>query len=269
MPFNLRALARKSVQQLLSKRGAVAVRETSQVHILRLVEKLRPLDSGHGLIRLGGPNDGGYLIPNDLEGVTACFSPGVSETSAFERDCAQLGMHLFLADYSVERVGPELDGLDYTFTRRFVGPDPAPEYLSFPKWLMESSAPEGDWMLQMDIEGSEYAVLLETPLEDLAKFRIICIEFHQLTHLWNDDYARFVQLAIDRLCVHHQCVHLHPNNAGNMNSHRGICLPDTLELTFLRKDRFPEKVAKATIPHPLDAPNVTHLPEVRLSAPWI
>ena len=29
------------------------------------------------LVRLGGNNDGGYLLPNDLEGITACFSPGV------------------------------------------------------------------------------------------------------------------------------------------------------------------------------------------------
>jgi len=88
MPPTLRTWARAGVQRLLSQRGAVAVRETPHDQILQFVENLRPVDSGHGLVRLGGANDGGYLIPNDLQGITACFSPGVSETSAFERDCA-------------------------------------------------------------------------------------------------------------------------------------------------------------------------------------
>lgn len=177
-------------------------------------------------------------------------------------------MHLFLADYSVERVGPELEGFPYTFTRRFVGPDPAPEFVSFPVWLRESSVPAGDWMLQMDIEGGEYPVLLETPLEELAKFRIICIELHQITALWNEDFFQYVRLAIDRLCVHHRCVHLHANNAGSEKSHRGIQLPDLLEVTFLRKDRMPLQPALAPLPHPLDAPNLAHLPELKLAAPW-
>lgn len=268
MQKNFRSFARAGVQKLLSQLGAVAVRETPQLKILQFIQSLRPVDSGHGLIRLGGAGDGGYLIPDDLEGISACFSPGVSETSAFERDCAQRGMHLFLADYSVEQVGPELEGFPYKFSRRFVGPDPAPEFISFPEWLRASTAPEGDWMLQMDIEGGEYPVLLETPLEDLAKFRIICIEFHQLTHLWNDDFFNFVRLAIDRLCVHHRCVHLHANNAGSEKIHRGIQLPDTLEVTFLRKDRMPSQPSLASLPHPLDAPNVAHLPELKLSSMW-
>lgn len=269
MQTNFSSIARAVAQKLLSQRGAVAVRETPRQKILEFIQNLRPVDSGHGLIRLGGAGDGGYLIPDDLDGISACFSPGVSETSAFERDCAQHGMHLFLADFSVEQVGPELEGFPYQFIRRFVGPDPAPEFISFPEWLRASSAPEGDWMLQMDIEGGEYPVLLETPLEDLAKFRIICIEFHQITALWNEDFFSFVRLAVDRMLVHHRCVHIHANNAGSVKSHKGIDLPDLLEITFLRKDRMPATVAPATLPHPLDAPNLHHLPDLQLKAPWI
>ena len=269
MQTNFSSIAQAVAQKLLSQRGAVAVRETPRQKILEFIQNLRPIDSGHGLIRLGGAGDGGYLIPDDLDGISACFSPGVSETSAFERDCAQHGMHLFLADFSVEQVGPELEGFPYQFIRRFVGPDPAPEFISFPEWLRASSAPEGDWMLQMDIEGGEYPVLLETPLEDLAKFRIICIEFHQITALWNEDFFSFVRLAVNRMLVHHRCVHIHANNAGSVKSHKGIDLPDLLEITFLRKDRMPATVAPATLPHPLDAPNLHHLPDLQLKAPWI
>jgi hypothetical protein len=36
------------------------------------------------LIRLGADGDGGYLVPDDLEDVAACFSPGVDDRASFE-----------------------------------------------------------------------------------------------------------------------------------------------------------------------------------------
>ena len=46
--------ARNAVNGLLSTRGAVAVRQTAKEDIIRFLEKLRPLESGYGLTRLGG-----------------------------------------------------------------------------------------------------------------------------------------------------------------------------------------------------------------------
>ena len=34
-----------------------------------LVAKLKPVDTGIELIRVGGDNDGGYLLPDDMEGI--------------------------------------------------------------------------------------------------------------------------------------------------------------------------------------------------------
>jgi hypothetical protein len=50
---------------------------------------MRPVSTKYDLIRLGGPHDGGYLVPNGLVGIQACFSPGVSKVSNFELDLAQ------------------------------------------------------------------------------------------------------------------------------------------------------------------------------------
>lgn len=36
-----------------------------------------PLTTNIELIRVGSNFDGGYLVPNDLQGIEACFSPGV------------------------------------------------------------------------------------------------------------------------------------------------------------------------------------------------
>ena len=40
------------------------------------------------LIRLGNDGDGGYLVPDDLNGIEACFSPGVAGNVNFEKALA-------------------------------------------------------------------------------------------------------------------------------------------------------------------------------------
>ena len=50
-----------------------------------LVKRLRPVTTEHELIRIGADADGGYLVPNDLSGLTACFSPGVDDIASFEQ----------------------------------------------------------------------------------------------------------------------------------------------------------------------------------------
>ena len=47
-----------------------------------LIKALRPVQTKIRLIRVGGANDGGYLIPDDLEGIAACFSPGVADITS-------------------------------------------------------------------------------------------------------------------------------------------------------------------------------------------
>jgi hypothetical protein len=52
--------------------------------ISRFFEILRPRSSPFQLLRLGGSGDGAYLVPNDLAGIAACFSPGVNNFKNFE-----------------------------------------------------------------------------------------------------------------------------------------------------------------------------------------
>jgi len=63
---------------------------------------MTPVISNHKLIRVGGDSDGSYLVPDDLDGVTMCFSPGVSIEADFEFQLANRGMKCYLADYSVD-----------------------------------------------------------------------------------------------------------------------------------------------------------------------
>lgn len=67
------------------------------------------------------PNgDGGYLVPNDLEGIEACFSPGVDKISEFELDCLNYGMKIYMPDKSVEKPNLNLSEGAYSFIDNFL-----------------------------------------------------------------------------------------------------------------------------------------------------
>lgn len=58
--------------------------------------------------------DGGYLIPDDLEGISACFSPGVDDRATFETSLIARGIPCFLADASVDKAPIDGDMIHFT-----------------------------------------------------------------------------------------------------------------------------------------------------------
>ena len=66
-----------------------------------LIEVMRPQPSPKPLVRLGGYRDGAYLLPDDLEDIVACFSPGVSGVKHFEDELHDTyGIPSHMCDFS-------------------------------------------------------------------------------------------------------------------------------------------------------------------------
>jgi hypothetical protein len=92
----------------------------------------------------------------------------------------------------------------------------------------EADQRDGDLLLQMDIEGNEYASILATPDEVLTRFRIIAM----LTDIG------------------------------------GFVAPRVFELTLLRKDRSEALGFAQAFPHPLDRPCERRTPDLPLPENW-
>lgn len=231
-----------------------------------LLKSLAPMRTDHALIRLGAAGDGGYLVPDDLAGVQACFSPGVSSVSAFERACADRGMKVFLADKTV--AGPAESHPLFHFTRKHVGATTDDGVMTMADWVRQSVGDStSDLLLQMDIEGAEYETLLATPDELLRRFRVVVIEFHWLDHLWSKPFFNVASSAIRKLLQSHVCTHIHPNNCCGSLTRARIEIPRVCEFTFLRRDRAGGTVPATQFPHPLDADN-TGNPPLAVPAIW-
>jgi hypothetical protein len=219
----------------------------------RLIEMARPWRTEHPLIRLGSVNDGGYLLPDDLDGIVACFSPGVSDQASFEEAVLARGVACYQADASVER-SPVEDHPLVHFDRKFLGPATEGEFMSLSDWLEEKEPQRrGDLLLQMDIEGAEWLTLAATTDELLSRFRIICIEFHRLEHLFSPFAFDIMEGVFERLLRQFYVVHVHPNNWSEAAAvSRRYQVPGVLEYTFLRKDRVKQKWPAVQFPHELD-----------------
>ncbi len=242
-----------------AKRNELLLSASERSQVEKLLRKFAPKSCEHNLIRIGPELDGGYILPDDLEDLKALYSPGVSDTLGFDMRIAERGIPCFLADGTVDQPA-NMHSL-MTFDKMMIGDGPKDTFIPLEDWVAKTSPQQGDMMLQMDIEGAEYDVLIETPSALLERFRIIVLELH-----WLDDYLfgakrEKLEKLMNHLQKNHIICHLHPNNVTPPVEILGQKIPPIIELTLLRKDRVGDTlVVDAAYPHPFDAVNDSDLP---------
>lgn len=256
---------KKGVRSLLLDSGVWIERAAPDSAILELLGEMRPRESSIPLRRFGSAGDGGYLIPDDLEGIGACISPGVSTECSFDRDIANLGIDVFMADASVE--GPPETNARFHFSKLFLDTFKSADTVTLDEFC-RPVAPGRDLLLEMDIEGAEYRVLNSVSDELLSRFRIMAIEFHYLDSLFTPFGLREISTVFRRLLRTHTIVHIHPNNVLPPVGHGVVRIPPAMEFTFLRKDRSVFGDHSLAFPHPLDSTNLGDLPGYALPECW-
>lgn len=260
----IRGFARRTVGSL-GRRLA----PSAEADVRSALSLIRPWDVGIPLIRVGGEGDGGYLVPDDLSGVIALLSPGVSHAWDFERDLGdRFSIPSYMIDGSVD-APPDLSELQQ-FSREWLSTSTGEGRVSLTDWITRvDPIGESDLILQMDIEGAEWKILAATAPELLARFRIVVVEYHGLPWMSLKPalHRRFMP-ALNAMSRDFVVVHVHANNCCGTEDLNGIAVPRALEVTYLRRDRIRQRAVRARLPHPLDRDCVNYLPPLRLSADW-
>ena len=247
--------------------GMALLEGAPRERVAALVRSLRPQYLPGDLVRVGGPGDGGYLVPRDIEHYELLISPGIGETYEFDRFFFSRGVPCVLVDASVDL--PPLPNVAHV--KQFVGSvtSEADGLVSLADLLAEHGAGGSRAVLQMDIEGAEYEVISATPQAVLERFGVIAMEAHHLGGLCYRGMFPLLEAAFRRLLKTHFVAHLHANNSGRAIPYGGVEIPDTLEFTFLHRGQY-QAVADCGFrsPHPLDAPSVASLPELPVPRCW-
>lgn len=220
-------------------RNSRALGLTSGSEFRIFMSSMFPVDNGHALVRIGPNGDGGYVLPDDFEGINYCFSPGSDLLWEFERE---IGDRFKIVSHICDSLDkkPENLGELQVYNESWLGPFTSGKYTSLADWIRSSIdiSKSGDWLLQIDIEGAEYLSLLAVPEDILLRFRVIILEAHSLDALMNRfSFEEFLSPFFQRLMKDFDLVHLHGNNCCGLWEYEGIQYPRIAEFTWHRKDR--------------------------------
>jgi len=231
------------LNSFLQARGLSMTHVTSQKRFHELVELLTPIEVKTEKLTLGGEWPGCYTIPDDIQGVRACISPGVGDTVSFELELFEkYNVPSILVDSTV--ACPSNLPKSFIYLSHLVAPISSKDlnYVSLPELIELSDARfgSGDCILSIDIEGNEIDIFKYISPVDLKRFRIIVVEFHYLD-LWADNeyFDNYIWPVFNKLFKLFELVNIHDTNAsyGGPKIHN-FKFPAALEMTFWRKDRI-------------------------------
>ena len=268
--MNIKTRMKKFFQYFALKMGLIVNKIPPSNDLEAFLSRFRDRYVAIDLIRIGGDDDGGYLMPNNIDSIEYCFSPGVDYTASFESELSKkYNIKSFMADASVSSA--PLEDNNFTFIKKFLGSKTEGEFITLSDWMKESIFEDNKGkILQMDIEGGEYDVLTYESSETLAMFSSILIEFHGMQNMFDRNFLKMVSGIFEKLYQNFSICHVHPNNCSGIASFNGLDIPRVFEVTFIRNDLVNTcKIDLPIIlPHPLDRSNVQNTSEIIMPEIW-
>lgn len=216
------------------------------------------------LVRLGRPNDGGYvMLDRGLDGVPA-YSLGVGDDVSWDLAMAERGCDVWLYDHTITALPETHPALHWE--RVGIAAESAGDMRSLADLITANGHQDRtDLILKMDIEGAEWEVLEVAASETLAQFSQIVMEVHGMAPDINEGHERRAAV-LRRLNETHQLFHVHGNNWGSLAIVGGIPIVDVMELCYARRGDYSFTPTTQVFPTPLDQPCHPERPDYFLGA---
>jgi FkbM family methyltransferase len=211
------------------------------------------------LKRYGAAGDGGYILSESLtEQSNIVYSYGVGnndEGVSFDKSMASHGKKLFLYDASINSFW--YNPPQFNFKSEYVNSK------NIYKHIQENNhLDDKNMILKMDIEGCEYETLINCEDRVFDHFSQIILELHDVVNECNDanlignirnindTEARWMNKInlLTRLNKDFYVVHIHGNNWVKTKT-EGLC--DVLEVTYIKKSKFTDKLELSNTPCPV------------------
>jgi hypothetical protein len=192
--------------------------------------------TGLAKTRLGAPHDGGYVIVDELKGVTNMLSFGIGGNVDFESEMVMRGIQqVIMCDHTITKLPREHPS--FLWRKQAVGAHDSDTMCTISRLLREHSLTDDhNLFLKCDVEDCEWDLIESTSSSEWAQFSQMVFEFHYFEQML--DPARFarVKSCLEKLAQTHVCVHVHGNSHGPLSLVNGIALPQCLEITYVRRD---------------------------------
>jgi len=234
-------------------------------HIINLLSLLTPRDILYfKKIRIGAPNDGGYVVLDKLNPTQKIFSYGLSWNLAFDHDFAQRGHNVYMFDHTIENLTVQHPYFHWAKEGISTEVDVLGPMSTLEDHLSKFAAQEKNIILKMDIEGAEWKVLEKAPLETLLCAEQIILELHDFRKIKEEAWYASAYTALKKLTDNFLLFHVHANNCAPIVLVDNIAVADVLEVSFVRKDLVTSTQSQTFYPTHLDAPNNVDAPDFAL-----
>jgi len=256
------------LNNILNLFNAKCYRQVSEKKIKDLISLFKPFSLNIQLKRIGSNNDGGYLVPDILDDVKYCFSPGVGNSSNFEKDLEKYNITSFLADKNVN--GPATELKKFNFDKKNINSFNCIDKININDWIYSKidKSEINKSILQIDTDGYEYEILLSINEEILSEIKILLVEFHGLELIGNEFFYNIVESTLEKIKLYHTPIHIHPNNCCGNHKINKFKIPSVLEVIFLNNSLSDNKKEINSLPHKLDSRNVKKKKDIILESYW-
>jgi hypothetical protein len=215
------------------------------------------------MVRLGSQTDGGYVVFDDFDSNDIALSFGIGDNNSFDQSIGSLVSVVHMYDHTVP--GPPIEFENGNFHRFGISHIDRVQFLTVPAILADIPK-EKELILKIDIEGAEWEIFRSLDRNQLSRFKQIVGEFHNIHNLVRNEKGQELVLSVLKCLTNsHTFVNLHPNNWGRADIIQGFLVPDVLEFTLVRNDRFSYFQDQRNNRANLNRPNNPLAPEIYLN----
>ncbi|MFM1985957.1 MAG: hypothetical protein RIS18_174 [Actinomycetota bacterium] len=207
----------------------------------------------------GTHGDGGYLLIDDLSDSDTLISGGIGDNDSFEREIAPYIKQIQMFDHTIKNY--KVPASNSKFHQLKISEHNGLNEISIEKIATDN--PSEDYLLKLDIEGDEWAVLDSLETVFLDKFRQIIVEFHYFNRGIQFDFPRIVRV-LEKLMTNHSPFSIHANNHGKYMYFGDQSFPQTLEIGFARNRSYELRLEKEVSRHTLQHQNAEEYEEFLL-----
>ena len=236
-----------------------------------IISLLMPMDvAGGSYVRVGRKFDGGYVMLDNFskDNVAAAYSFGISNDVSWDEAIAARGINVFLFDHTID--GLPRQHPQFHFAKLGVTGYQRGENLETLGGLLKKNAhaASNNLIMKMDIEGCEWDVFGAAPADVIGRFAQIVVELHGLCPAAPDPQYLLLVNVLKKINQTHQCVHVHANTNCDRLWVGDLVLPELLEVTYVRRSDFQNKLVANTrrFPTEIDQPTFEHMPDFELAS---
>lgn len=234
-----------------------------QSDIVKLLGMMRPQNLANLKKVRVGDGAGGYVLPDDMEGLSAVVSIGLGADVSFDRFFAERGLQVYQYDHAIDPL-PQVHQ-NFHFRKMAWAAADSESTVSLAQMVVDHALGSSfDMVLKFNVGNAEWGALDSCTPDLLSQFRIVTAELHSLCLLEEPANLDLFVRRMALLTTQHTPVHLHADNGAPFRLLGGVPIPDVVRLTLLRNDRDRFVPSFDPIPGPLDIPRVSHLPDIVL-----